>query len=716
MRLAILATTTLAVGTQIFFISFLLSVIGLRWRDGRLVRERVARLGVATCVVLAAGSVIWQAPQAIRKQHHDAQRWATMNFEDREFGVGNSIIPDKHLLYEARADSDGRDLSRRDRPPSDSGCSLAYATAHRGLRNHLFDAATSVGDRALDHLPWLRHPQAGCPCADRLVEQRRQLAAPSRRMTLHAIGGLFALNLLLLLAGAGALWAIRGWATWVEFARLGGLAYLLGLSLVGTLLVLELELRIQFGLATVLATAFGVAVAGAVIGRVLGRPRPRSGLPIVNLGRGPLLVTALGAGTVLVFLEALFRAGRLAPLLDWDGMAVWVPKAQAIYYFGGLDHQFFAILPNPSYPPLIPAVEASAFEFMGGPDPITLHLLFWFPLVAFLAAVVGLLAPRVHAWILWPSVLLLCFSPVVVGHALSPTADLMLDYFVALGTLLLALWLLERSRWQLVLAACFFASALLTKREGLLLVACILVCLVAVTWSLRRAAWLGPPRLSWQGSLSPGTSGWRRATSQGPGPDIGYFGFLHHLNLAWPSTRLTLTALFDGPWSLVPVVIVVAIVAGLVRGKGGVPAFAGAWFVLGTLACSWVTLSYPGVPLVTNNEANPIVRLTGGLVIPAAVLLPLVLNAAWHGRATEPVAVTTLRKAAHSRSLALVIVVLAAVTYPLVVLAQGLRAFILRAECVVPAKHDGNVELVFGKFESYAPASALLKKIKNSAS
>ena len=45
--------------------------------------------------------------------------------------------------------------------------------------------------------------------------------------------------------------------------------------------------------------------------------------------------TAVFAALVIVYFEALFRSGRLAGLFEWDGWAFWVPKAKAIYYFGG---------------------------------------------------------------------------------------------------------------------------------------------------------------------------------------------------------------------------------------------------------------------------------------------------------------------------------------------------------------------------------------------
>ena len=54
-------------------------------------------------------------------------------------------------------------------------------------------------------------------------------------MTIHALAGIIALNLLFLVCGASVLWLARGWATWLELARLGGLAYFMGVAAAGTM-------------------------------------------------------------------------------------------------------------------------------------------------------------------------------------------------------------------------------------------------------------------------------------------------------------------------------------------------------------------------------------------------------------------------------------------------------------------------------------------------
>jgi hypothetical protein len=534
-------------------------------------------------------------------------------------------------------------------------------------------------------------------------------------MTLHAIAGLLALDVLLLAAGCGMLWAARGWSSWLELLRLAGLAYLLGVAAVGTLLVLELIVAIRFGLVTVVLTALAVLCAGAGIGRLLGRRAPPLRRPHAPWAGSWWLAHGIGVAVAALYLEAQFRAARLAGLFEWDAMAFWIPKAKAIYYFGGLDHQFFATLPGPSYPPLIPALNAAGFEFMGG----TLHLLSWSLLVGFVTAVAGVLAPRVRPLALWPALLLIVLTPVVIDNGTALLADLPLDYFVALAALMLVLWLRDGERWQLAVAATLLAAAVLTKREGQLLAACILV--PAMIASLRR--W----RRSWPWLLLLGaialaiTRPWHHWFSsrgiatgvRAEAPEIGYFGIFHHLGRVWPSLELTLKVLFDGDhWLIAPPVFLLALALALRARERTLPVFAGAFFVLTTLACAWVILSFPSLPITDNPSLNPIVRLSGGLVLPLAALLPLLLDEAWSSHAPSWHPAPAVLEILNSRRLAVGLVVLVAVAYPVAALAGGLPRFASRSDCSPPATHDGSITLVLGTFRSGQPATAMLEQVK----
>ena len=453
-------------------------------------------------------------------------------------------------------------------------------------------------------------------------------------MTARALVGLALLNAFVLGVGVAVLWSLRGWRSVAELARLSGLAYLLGVALLGVTLSIELVLGVPFSFATIVLTGLGLAGASIVARRALGPTDP----PSEGAGgrRGLGAVGAVYGLLVVLYLEALFRAGRLAGLSAWDAWAFWVPKAKAIYFFGGLDEQFFRELVNPTYPPLLPALEASAFHFMGSADVITLHLQFWFLACGFTAAVAGLLAPRVPGLALWPFLLLVLVAPRVVGRNLDPQADFLLDYFFALAALLVALWLLDRQPWQLVAASLFLGAAMLTKREGLLLAACVIAAACVASWRDRRYAW---PRLAVAAACGVAVAvPWRIWFSSrelsGELPEAGFLGLFDHLDRAWPSLRSVLSTVFDYDlWVMVPPLAGVAIVLAFVAGARVMPTFALVLYGSLIAGFTWVLWSFVELelPFVQDEGVNPIVRLTGSLVIVSGALVPLLLDAAWRG-------------------------------------------------------------------------------------
>ena len=453
-------------------------------------------------------------------------------------------------------------------------------------------------------------------------------------MTGRALAGLVGLNLWLLVVGIAILLAVRPSRSWGEVARLSGLAYLLGVAASGVVWVWLLVVGAPLSVATILVTGLGIAACCAVVGRRLGRrlpPRPafRAHVP------RPSLVTASFAGLSVVYFEALFRSGRLAGLYEFDGWSFWVPKANAIYFYGGLDRQFFHDLPGPSYPPLVPALEAAAFRFMGSPDAVTLHLQFWFLLVGFAATVIGLLRPTVAPALLWPPVLLVLVTPHVIGYALQAQADFLLDELVAIGALLLGLWLVERHSWQLAAAALLVAAAMLTKREGVVLGACLLLAALAASWRQRRTAWRPPLLAGVAAAIA--TVPWRAFLAvrdlTGGGPEAGGTGLFSHLDRAWPSLKLTVSALFDFDiWLLTVPLVVLAVAVALVAGTRVVAVYAALVCLLATAGFTWIIWAFPSLPITKDAALNPIVRLSGSLVLMSAALVPWLLGSAWRGR------------------------------------------------------------------------------------
>jgi hypothetical protein len=457
-------------------------------------------------------------------------------------------------------------------------------------------------------------------------------------VTVRALVGLALLNALFLGVGIAVLWAIRGWASRLELARLSGFAYMLGVALIGVTLSLELVFRVPFSFTTVVVTGAVLVAASVGLRRVLRRWTPA---PPDEGGQGLGPVSVAFGLLVVVYLEALFRAGRLASLSAWDAWAFWVPKAKAIYYFGGLDEQFFRELGNPTYPTFVPALEASSFGAMGSADVVTLHLQFWFLACGFVASVAGLLAPRVPAFILWPFLLLVLVAPRIVGRSLDPQADFLLDYLFALAALLIALWLVERQPWQLISATLFLGAAMLTKREGQLLAACVIAAALGASWRERRYAW---PRLALVAVCGVAVSiPWRIWFSSrglsGELPSAGFLGLFDHLDRAWPAFWSVLTAVGDYDlWLVVPPLAAAGIVLAFIGGARMLPVYALLLYGLLIAGFTWVLWSFIELqlPFVQDESVTPIVRLAGSLVILSGALLPLLLTAAWRGSDRQP--------------------------------------------------------------------------------
>jgi hypothetical protein len=60
------------------------------------------RFGVVGCVLVASALAAVYSVRAVDRLHGDAGTNAALNFDDREFGGGNSLVVDKRALYEAR--------------------------------------------------------------------------------------------------------------------------------------------------------------------------------------------------------------------------------------------------------------------------------------------------------------------------------------------------------------------------------------------------------------------------------------------------------------------------------------------------------------------------------------------------------------------------------------------------------------------------------------
>jgi hypothetical protein len=453
-------------------------------------------------------------------------------------------------------------------------------------------------------------------------------------LTPGALAGLFALNLGYMVMGTAFVWAVRGMPRWSDVARLCGLGYLVGVAAFGVIWTELLVLGVPFGGWQVLATlALGSALAaGAGTWRGVALPERTSSS---TSSATSLLVTAVGVALVGLLYEAFFRSARLQSVQAFDAWAFWIPKAKAIYFFGGLDEQIFTLSAGPTYPPLLPILDAAAFHSMGSADVVTLHVQFWFLVLGGVAAIAGCLAGHVPAWALWPSLLLALTLPRFGEALLAPQADVLVDLFFVVGVLLLSLWLEDGHGWRLAPVTVLLSGAALTKREGLLFAAAALVVAFAVASPERRRAW---PRLATVTAIVfvaavPWRLWYRSRGIGGEAPsDVGGSGSAHR---AWDALRLSLDVLFDTSlWSVLPFALVLALAFAFAWGSRRQAAYLAAVAILVLLGGAWVTFSYTDLAVTADEALNPIVRYTGALVLLAAAAMPLLLGRGARGRPT----------------------------------------------------------------------------------
>jgi len=539
-------------------------------------------------------------------------------------------------------------------------------------------------------------------------------------MTIRAIAGLVCLNAFLLAVGAALLWGFRGWGSRRESLRLAGVAYLLGVAALFCTMTFEIVVGIPIDLGTIVITGLVVSGSCLVLRRIWRAqyPEPRQSGATFDLTPFGAVFTAVA----LVYLEGVFRQGRLAWLFEWDAWRVWTIRAKEIYFTGG----FHPELTDPSligravssYPPGVSGLQASALFAMGSPDVVTLHLEHWFLLVGFSAALWGLLASRVRQAFVLPYLLLILLMPSLTERATWALADLAMDYLVAIAALLIFFWIEDRTTWSLAAATLLLAGVGVTKREALLLVASLILAALAASWRERRWAW---PRLALASvvALVPLLS-WRLWVGAhglpGGDPEGGLLEFLHHIERAWPSTKLVLRTVFDYDlWLLVPVLGFVAVALGLFLTTRRLALFVATFLVVSIASCIWTIWANLSFSFSQGEGESPVVRQVGGVVLVAASFAPLLLERVWASRDSPRQNVPAREPSFAHAVLPWAIVLISVLAYPgsMAVGYSGFRLpggkppFPTASECVHAPIAGQRVGVVLGYRGSYVAANQL---------
>ena len=430
------------------------------------------------------------------------------------------------------------------------------------------------------------------------------------------VARLLAANALELAVGLGVVLALR-------LPR--PLAYVVGLAVVG---VLDANLALVHALLGLPELAVLAAVS-LLVGLRLKRGREPEAEPRT------LVTTLLGCATpALLALSAFVFATR--PLSEWDGWAIWGLRAHALFLEHGTGAVFASsAYAQPSYPLLLPSLEATGYRAMGTADATVVHLQLALLAVAFAEGLAGLLRRRVPPALIALTGLAILATPEVLGQLRTNYADIPLAFFVALGLLALARWLDDGGRALLALTALFFAAAALTKNEGTVFAGAALAVafLVVIVHDRRRALALVPVAIAVVATVLP----WRVYTkvhhlaigSVRPADALRPGVLAAHAGRGATAAQSLLAQLPTARWGLLAPLFAVALVTGFLYGRRRLAIFAAAWF-----ACSFAGLvvDYWVSPLplhwYLSTSAD---RVVASLVVGCAALAPLLVADSWRG-------------------------------------------------------------------------------------
>jgi hypothetical protein len=452
--------------------------------------------------------------------------------------------------------------------------------------------------------------------------------------------GLIPLNALLLCAGFALLWGIGLVAAARDVLRYAGLALVLGWAALGLLATLALVAGASLSVPQVTAQLVVLALVGVALRRLAaGPPLPAVGEP----GRWHWVAVAGITVLGVQLLSLLRRSLSATATIEWDAWAFWLPKAKAILAFGGLDTGpgGFTSLAHPHYPPLVPALEAVTFRFLGEVSPSLLPLQHWVVAVAALGGLAALLSARVRPAVLWPALAALALLPMLVRLIGSSLGDEPLALLLALAGVCAGLWLLGGDARHAGLAAVFLAAAAVTKAEGLPLALAVagLVLIAGAARPPRRVAAPAAMLLVPISAVLPWRL-WLRANDVATAPDYALSDLADPGFLAERIDRLTYAAaqlpgyVFDpGRWLLaVPLFLAAALLAAAVR-----PALV--FVAAGSVAAGFAGLLlvyWIGRPEIEWYVETSAARAVASPVVLAAALLPLLVGELWPAEREPP--------------------------------------------------------------------------------
>ncbi len=434
------------------------------------------------------------------------------------------------------------------------------------------------------------------------------------------LAGLLLVNACFLAAGAGVS-ALCGWWGRADLRRCLGVSYLAGLATFGVLAQSLYVAGASLSRWQVVAVC-ALPTAGILAGLArAGEPRQREPL------RYPWLCAAVVGLLALIAVDLWYQ-----PLWAYDAWTFWTPKAHALYALGGLKAGWFtsADLANKDYPILLPSVEAAGFRFTGYETHL-LDLQSWFVFVAFVRMLYEILAPRAQALVLWAVLAMLVAAPSTANQLAAAEADIPVAAFAAGAGLCTYLWLGERRRRYLAMAAVLAAGASATKVEGLVFTLALFVAVAVVVGSAERLRAALEPTAAAAAVIVAAIVPWRlwlsahhvaTQASLSRSADVSFL--VHHAGRLPIAVGYLLVKLLDPRAWLLLVPLAVAAVAAAGRWRGLQARFVILFPVLSFLG---LALAYWSTPLPFHYHlATSARRVVTALVFFLAAVTPLLAN------------------------------------------------------------------------------------------
>jgi hypothetical protein len=443
--------------------------------------------------------------------------------------------------------------------------------------------------------------------------------------------GLVGLDAGYLIAGTALLWGlgfVRRPADLVRYAPLGLVVGWASTVIVASYVLLLGPMPTVAETIAIWAAFVGVSMLLAQ--RVPRLPRPWRAEP----SAGGWALAGSGALVLLAVLGAQLRRAIASGVFPPDAVSSWIPKAEALFYFGHIDSRpgGYLAIGFVDYPPFQYVGDALSFRFMGAADPLLLPAQHWVIGAAFFLSMGTLLASRVRPAVLWPCIAAVAVIPQLDELIGSSLADEPLAQLFGLAGVCAVLWLLERERRLLALCALFSAAGVLAKSEGLALM--LVLAAVPFVVAVQRRGWAEGALLA-AGVLA--FVPWRvwlaahHVVRQSPDYRLGnifHFGYLgdHASRLETaigPYTR----ALFSPSQTLLLVALALGSAVLIAQRRPAVSLLVGLTVIVPSLV--YLAIYWIGFVEIHFYLDSTVHRITTPIAVLCGALLPLLLTELW---------------------------------------------------------------------------------------